>query len=174
MLSKKHLYLVVLILFTVSGCKSGFSTRKPSPDEYTVVTYPPLDVPPNLSKLPEPGKSKILNSGNDISIKGSSDTNDALSKDTQTFLNQVTEGNNEGDIRETVDNEYISLQNEEKERGVIGKIIDRKKYKDDPVIDPVEEKKRIESNLKENEPINKGEVVEKSNKGKGLLNDLIN
>ena len=61
---KKYISILLLAMFT-SGCsndlKSTLGLKKPSPDEFTVISNPPLSVPPNftLSKPNTDAESSI-------------------------------------------------------------------------------------------------------------------
>ena len=157
---KKYISILLLAMFT-SGCsndlKSSLGLKKPSPDEFTVISNPPLSVPPNftLSKPNTDAESSI--NLQDIQTPSSS-----LNKDEQDFLNRLGAKKGTTKVDRLIDQEYNQSQEMNSQKGTIRKTVSRLNGDDEHYIDPVAEKERIKMNNEEGKPINEGDVKEKS------------
>lgn len=156
-------------MFT-SGCsndlKSSLGLKKPSPDEFTVISNPPLSIPPNFT-LSKPN----ADAENPINLQDIETSPTSLSKDEQDFLNRLGAKKGVTKVDRLIDQEYNQSQELNNQKGTIRKAVSRLNGDDEHYIDPVAEKERIKQNNEEGKPINEGEVKEKS---KSTINRIFN
>lgn len=151
--------MINMLLVGCSGdTKSALGLKKSAPDEFMVISNPPLSVPPDfiLSNPTEP-KKEILSQATLEPQK-----NSKPDKSDQEFLNKLGAKEQATPSGKLVDEEYQQAINKRKEKGFIRKTVSTFHDESDKVIDPVTEKERIKNNLKEGKPINEGEVQNKS------------
>lgn len=153
--------LLLLTLFCV-GCsgdtKSALGLKKPAPDEFMVISNPPLSVPPDfaLNKPHEASEEPY----NQQSMKTSN--NAKLDKSDKEFLDKLGAKKQVTEAGKLVDSEYQKTIQQKNEGGFIRKTASKLHGSSDKVIDPITEKERIQNNIKEGKPINEGEVQNKS------------
>jgi hypothetical protein len=145
------------VVMALAGCsgdaKSKLGLRKESPDEFVVVSNPPLKEPPSF------GTSNIAPLVNHT-VKPAAERH--LSADDVRFLNFLTAPKHSA-IKTQVDQEKTQETMEVEARPAVTKIIGKIRGDGkDPIIEPNGEKERIESNLKHNKHINEGEIKRKS------------
>lgn len=143
-----------MLAFSLSGCagaKRAFGMQKVAPDEFTVVTKPPLVLPPDYSlRPPQPGAPSpayIEPSGRAqyalFGREGMSDTAQGYTTGEIGLLD--TTGGSAADpaIRQTINAETASLI--EKDSTIADEILFWQKAEapDEPVIDAEEEAKRL-------------------------------
>lgn len=139
------MFLSCCLLVGCSG-SSPFSTAKRPPDEFMVISNPPLYIPPNFD-LKDPSKLEAQ----------TTDKKDTIGSSEKQFLQQIDEGKTQ---REDYSN------TEEEDKGVARKFFSRfKKKESSEVIDPVSEKERIKKNKEEGKPINEGKVKTRTEGG---------
>jgi len=159
---KKYISIILLAMFS-SGCsndlKSTLGLKKPSPDEFTVISNPPLSVPPDFT-LRKPG-TDADNLGT-INLHNIEVPSHMLNKDEQNFLNKLGAKKGSTKVDRLIDQEYNRSQEQNSRKGTIRKTISRLNGDGEHYIDPVAEKERIMKNQEEGKPINEGEVKEKS------------
>lgn len=157
---KKYISILILAMFT-SSCsndlKSNLGLKKPSPDEFTVISNPPLSVPPNFT-LSKPS----TDSEGTINLQDFQTPSSSLNKDEQDFLNRLGTKKGITKVDRLIDQEYNQLQEMNSQKGTIRKTVSRLNGDNEHYIDPVAEKERIKKNKEEGKPINEGEIKEKS------------
>jgi len=129
------------------GCSSGnpFSTAKRPPDEFMVVSNPPLYIPPNFD-LKDPSKLEYE----------THEKKEALDSSEKKFLQQIDEAKSQREDQIEPDDD----------KGVARKFFSRFKGKESSeIIDPTSEKERIKKNQEEGKPINDGTVKTKKEGG---------
>jgi len=151
-----------LLLAACSDAKKELGLQADPPDEFTVVTRAPLSVPPDYTlRPPRPGAQRPmeLNVREEArkTVFGAQDTAAAPARSTgqENFLGRLGASDTNNTIRQTVDTESKTIAAEEKP--VAEKLLFWKKSTapEGKVIDPVEEKKRLDEQ--------KGVTVEKRN-----------
>jgi hypothetical protein len=160
------LFSCLLLTSCSNDVKSSLGLRKPAPDEFAVISYPSLSVPPDF-RLQEPGFTETYRRSEDVTMPLDSFNKNtaALSEQDRQFLNAFNSGNENtiSNVYEDIDYEYNKKKREEEEKGVIRKTMSKLRGENkDKVIDPVAERERIQTNRKEGKPINEGEVKNKS------------
>lgn len=170
-MNKLYYIITIILLSSCSNIKYSMGIIKEPPDEYKVVSYPDLIIPPNFDLVPPryPISSDMYNVQNqERQIKPRS-----LNSNEANFLNKINLPDKNPDIRNIILSEqkhrnYIKEQKlTSKLRYLSGKESDKK-----VIIDPIEENKRIKENLSKNKPITEGEVKEIS-KEKSLLDKIL-
>jgi hypothetical protein len=124
------------------GCSQGspFNTAKRPPDEFMVISNPPLYIPPNFD-LKDPSKLEAE----------TVDRKENIGPSEKQFLQQIDEG-------KTAKEAYVESE-EEEDKGLTRKFFSRfKKKESSEIIDPVSEKERIKKNKEEGKPINEGKI----------------
>jgi hypothetical protein len=143
---KKYL-LFTLTLISLTACsndvKRSLGIKKEAPDEFTVISNPPLIAPPNF-ELEEPGTRTEEYSGQAS----------PLSSVEQEILGHDVTHKNSGKVSQELDAEKKAKD----EKGMISKLFDSISSDEDQVIDPDKEKERIVANQKSGKHINEGEV----------------
>ncbi len=177
------LALSTILLANVSACggdvRDSLGLKKKAPDEFMVVSSPPLTVPPDFS-LSSPVQDRIIES------KVTKDAEEALftkkedlppivagSKAEAALLQQAETKEKTSNIRQVIDEENRKLhpeanQDEEDDPGFFSRIIDRKEP--EPIVNPNAEEDRIKKNKEEDKPITEGETpTRKPRSREGLI-----
>lgn len=166
--SKKVLIGALAVIALLGGCsrvKSEIGLGRKSPDEFMVVKRAPLTLPPDYAALPEPGseqasdqesvaikkeavRSAVFGEQGEDKPKGSAE--DALLVKMGTSMARA-------DIRKELNREQgvISAESDFAEKIIFWKEPSRP---EEPVVDPLAEKERLEKNQAEGKPVNEGEV----------------
>lgn len=155
---------IVLSSLVIVGCagdvKDSLGLRKPSPDEFHVISNPPLYVPPEfvLSKPQVPENREF-----DSSFKPDPKKELLTSKE-KAFFNWLVDEKPDSEVKKMIDDEIAIKEKERKKKGVIRKAVEKINAKEESIIDPVKEKERIKVNVEEDKPINEGDVQTKPSK----------
>lgn len=187
--------LLVSAAVSVSACSDGnvkdkLGLRRSIPDEFRVVANPPLSVPPEFTVRPpaeakayavqnraeETGKRVLFEKA---AMEGTMPAEDdpSFSKNENAFLNQLGANTADPNIKNQLRRDE-ALEAEEKKDGFFGKVASlgsSDDANDEPVVNALEEKKRIGENVKEGKSVTDGEtpVIEKKSAEKtGLLNRI--
>jgi hypothetical protein len=160
--------LVCVLALVLSGCagdmRSTLGMRKEAPDEYVVVSYPPLQVPPSMSDLRDVDSSNknYLFKNSIRNIKHVQQ--ESLSQSDEEFLSRVSaksNANSKAKLELQKENHQSKLKNIS--GGPVSKAISKVRGDGvDPVIDPISERERLQNNMQEGRQINEGEVKNKS------------
>jgi hypothetical protein len=175
------LFIIFPLAAFITGCSGGEVKRslglsKDAPDEFMVVSRPPLSVPPDFrlqppTDLKSTSTSKVRDEAKQVLFP----TKQLTSKGGKTrgemalLKNAKTEEANPK-IREILAKEQLRSEVEEEEKSMLDSIRDALNPEDDAVVDVSEEEKRLQKNIEEGKPVNEGEVAEKDTKSKGILN----
>lgn len=172
-------FLIVSTALLVSSCsgdvKGNLGLRKDSPDEFRVISAPPLSVPPDFSLLPPGTRNAPINFSEKASgrqILGSSSSQSGVAAPTpqvkasslsttgdSKFLEKAGSSAIDPAIRDTITNEHQLLPQEQEEKGFFKKMLSLNKDEETPVIvDAAAEKKRIADNKKDSKPVTEGET----------------
>ncbi|AIF81313.1 hypothetical protein I862_03765 [endosymbiont of Acanthamoeba sp. UWC8] len=153
----KKIILSIPFLILLTSCsndvKSSLGLRKEGPDEFTVVSYPPLSIPPEFN-LNEPGVDKRA------LPRRNSENAAKYTVEESRLLNAVSTSATKSAVKESIDNEALGKQDTTENRGFIRKTLGSLNDESgkEPVVDAELEKERISNNLKEGKPVNEGEV----------------
>lgn len=156
--------LPLLMLTTLAATTSctqmkhtlGFAQR--SPDEYRIVTRPPLSIPPEYVLRPavtgqgeaatytadlQSAKARQMLIGDDVNTTTSTT---AVSRGENVLLQRSGANNTDSSIRSILEQEAAAEAAKAKEKGFLGKLSDWKgEDKADEAIDPVAESERLKS-----------------------------
>ena len=158
-MTKMRTALCTMSVLLLAACGSGGNNVKeelglktPAPDEFSVVTRAPLEVPPDFTlRPPRPGAERP----NEIAVRdqakktvfGVSDSKpvaDPASKGEGAFLGKLGANAADPSIRTSIDTDVQTL--EKKEQPVAEKLLFwKKKAPLGKSIDPAEEKKRLDA-----------------------------
>lgn len=193
--------LALALLATASGCSSNtvkdtLGLYRSAPDEYRVVSRPPLSVPPQFGlkppsptdmppgQLPASEKAENLVLGNgsvpaDTSVKPVSSKaapkakkGVAVSSADSRFLQKVGAGQADPNVRQVlVEENYQKLEKEESE-GWMDKL-NWTKDKKDPTVDATKEAERIQKNEDAGKPVTEGETPEVKGRDTGLMGKIL-
>jgi hypothetical protein len=192
---KKYLIIVLAIAaatLALSACSSGakraLGLKKHTPDEFMVISRPPLAVPPDFG-LPPPDEAavrsqsqvrdeakKVLFSDETGTKASSSSASDKgrLSKGEKGLLGAAgTEQKNEN-IRSILNAETQAEQIQVEDKSLLDKVIDPlTPAKKDPMVDIDKEEDRLTKNKEEGKSPAEGDVPIAEKKNKGVINELL-
>lgn len=173
-MNKKIFGSLAALAFALTSCggdiKSTLGMRKPAPDEFVVVSYPPLSVPPELNRAAGEQNEEVKPNRN-FHTKHSTHHVQPMGKQKQNMTVQDQQflgllggkHHNHSQIKKTIDAEYNDkMMNINAKQGVSRTISKARGEHEEPIIDAESEKKRLENNAAQGIPINEGEVKEKS------------
>ncbi|MBY0407313.1 MAG: DUF3035 domain-containing protein [Rickettsiales bacterium] len=193
----KNWPLFLAALFA-SGC-SGSSVKdtlgltRSAPDEYRVVSRPPLSVPPQFAlrppsatdtapgQVPASAQAQSIITGSvsaDTAVKPVTVGNAVAPKngasigaaDSQFLQNAGASSANPHVREELVEERYQRMQ--EKEESSWLDALDWTKDKKDPMVDASKEAERIQKNEDEGKPVTEGKTPETKGRDTGLLGDI--
>lgn len=161
----KKIILSIPFLVCLSGCnndvKSTLGLTKQGPDEFTVVSYPPLSAPPEFS-LNQPGTDRraLPRRDSEQSVK--------YTQEESKLLSIISTPEPKSSVKELVDHEAMSQRDNTESRGFIRETLGslNDEGNKDPVIDAEAEKERISNNMQNGKPITEGEVKNLKHKSK--------
>lgn len=162
--------VMALLLSSCNGdVKSTLGMRKPTPDEFVVVSYPPLSVPPELSRAAGEQNEEVRPAQNFYTkhskhhIHAAHKEEQGVTAQDQQFLGLLGgKHHNHSQIKKAVDSEYNDkMMNLNSKQGVSRAISKARGEHEEPIINPESEKKRLENNAQQGIPINEGEVKDK-------------
>lgn len=160
----KYLFSAVALL-ALSACstsdvKSSLGLRKSAPDEFAVISNPPLSVPPSFDMVTPTDEPRVF-SENEVSHETK------LGKDDSEFLGEFDKPDVKTKIQKQIDDENKQFRKSHSEKGAVRRALNNiNGQNEEKVIDPVSERRRIRDNVANDLPINEGEV---SNKSKSTL-----
>lgn len=170
-------YLLIVLPFLAAACtdvRDTLGLTKSAPDEFVVVSRPPLSVPPDFELRPpssQPGANRLAMPSTEDAAReallGTSTATPAaaraisspdgvgtpLSRPTSSFLNKAGASNAAPDIREQLNNKpAVSPRAGSLYERVVGK------GTSEPVVDAAKEAERIRENKQQNKPLTEGET----------------
>ncbi len=177
-----------------SDVKETLGLERKAPDEFRVVSRPPLSVPPEFNLRP-PGdtqnaapsvapvhkqaESLLLSDGEGNTYALPAPTSDtavvpvsvstpssADSAEMQ-FLKNAGADNADSTVRTTLEEEKISHQIQKEEEGWWDSVFSGSEAKD-PTVDAKKEAERIQKNQDEGKPVNDGEIADTKGKDRGM------
>lgn len=175
--SLSSLPLAALLLASACGgdVKGDLGLRKDSPDEFRVISAPPLSVPPDFSLLPPasgaaPAASNVNQDNRHLLGQQSSPSGVAAptpqvkasslpSSGDSKFLSKAGAASIDPTIRDTIAKETQPLPQEEEKKGFFKKMLSLNKDEEAKVVvDAAAEKKRMTENKASNKPVTTGET----------------
>jgi len=172
-ITKQFSYLMLPALFLLTSCggdvKSELGLRHDAPDEFRVISAPPLTMPPDFGVLPKPGSSVATSAP---ASPGNYNNNPLAAPVTQVqsfaapspadgvFLTKIGAGTIDPSIRETIVKDNTPPP-PEKKKGFFASLF-HSDSKDPPaadapaVVDAPAEKQRISDDQKANQPLTNG------------------
>ena len=188
-------FLSLLSVVMLSGCsdiRANLGLERSSPDEFAVVTRAPLSLPPSYDlRPPRAGaprpQEKTTTEQAEQTLFGRSNTGGSLvqtgqgnipvkisrsaSASEQGFLAKAGAATANPDIRAVLDKE--TAKKPASDKGVIETLEDFSAVKkQDPLVEPAAEAKRIRDNQKAGSPVTKGDVKQAEPKQKTLWDTL--
>lgn len=161
---KKHLFSILAVL-ALSACstsdvKSSLGLRKSAPDEFAVISNPPLSVPPSFEMVAPTDEPKVFTEKEVMQET-------RLGRDDAEFLGEFDRPVAKTKVQKQIDDENKQFHKSRSEKGAVRRAITNiNGHDEEKVIDPVSERRRIRDNVANDLPINEGEV---SNKSKSTL-----
>lgn len=166
----KKLLSLFAVLALTNACaggdfKSMVGINKSAPDEFHVISNPPLSVPPSF-ELNEPGSEQYA-----VQSTFSEQQARAMDSSESRFLEELTAENNKTKEMWLIDEEYKARQKKLEGSKMKRALSYLNGSGEEPVIHPELEKARISENLESGRHINDGEV---KNKQRSTLNRILN
>lgn len=165
----RKLFLIASLPLILASCSNGvketLGMKKPAPDEFLVISNPPLSVPPSF-ELVSPGAEPLVQQSN-----AEQPQSDSLDQTDKALLQALGSNNVSGNGKAAVDRDHYEMQRDKQSKGAIRSTIGKLQGDGNQVIDPVAERARIKANAEAGKPINEGEV---KNKSESTLNRLFN
>lgn len=203
----KYSHLLMLsALLPLTACGSGsvkqvLGLDRGAPDEFRVVSRPPLSVPPEFDlNPPDPtaasvdqapiskqAKELVLGTGTDAApaadtaakpakpkAKGKTKPDAGPSKADSTFLERAgAVQTNPGIRKELLEERYQRQQVEEEKKSQWWNVLPSWSDRSDPTVNPQKEDARIKTNEKEGKPVNEGETEINKGKAKSTLDYIL-
>ena len=182
-------YVAIVGAFALSACTSNtvkdtLGLNRSAPDEYRVVSRPPLTVPPQFTLRPpansdvdvnqptasEKAKSMVLE-GNGNDTKKAGKVKGTTSAESQ-FLKNAGADSADPKVRDALVEEHY-IKQEKREDSPWWDIFSGSNEKKDPLVDAKKETDRIEKNQSEGQPVTTGDTPEVKAKDKGVLGKLL-
>ena len=170
------LFILLSVLVTLQGC-SSFSSLMPNnrtvPNEFKVISNPPLSLPPDFNLRPPQKDAPIKRNSPEI-LFGSDISNEApIDSADEGFLSLTGASNKSDNIRSILDQEQAKQIEEDGKKNVLDKVLSYTRGDNehkDPVVDSLAERKRIEESTKEGVHPAEGDVEESTPNKSGVLN----
>ncbi len=160
---QKNFFIYLFGLLALTACesydvKSTLGLKKPAPDEFMVISNPPLSAPPEF-RLQQPSTNSELPQSNYVfEPETNTKSPSNLTTEDSNFLQEFNKPHAKSSVQKTVDEELNHNKKAKSERGIIRKTVSKLNEDNDPTINPVVEKERIKTNAEQGKPINEGTV----------------
>jgi len=188
--------IIIASLLALTACsgntvKTTLGLDRGAPDEFRVVSRPPLSVPPqfslrppgsaadsSLGQLPTSGQAKALMIGGtpaaDVTV-GKATTPTATSKSRTTaeseFLKNVGAGQADPMVRDKITEDRIIVQQQPEETSWWN-IFSSSSAKKDPLVNANQESQRIKTNEDAGQPVTQGDTPVVKDRDTGLLGKI--
>lgn len=194
LIAKGFIFIAVVpFIASCSGSvRDNLGMRRSAPNEFKVVSNPPLSVPPEFSLRPPvednvyvPPKSVAVDAKNVLFKQGSAGVaSDNETASEEVFRSQFKASDANPQIKSLLQQEFIAAAKQEEEESFIEKNLiskipglstDKKANQSDPAVNARLEKDRIVQEQKKGEKITGVETptVESKNHDRGLLNKIL-
>ena len=192
-------YIVALSALSLSACgsstvKDTLGLTRSAPDEFRVVSRPPLSVPPQFTLRPPsngsdvPGQKSASDQAESLVMGGKAvdtavepvsvkDTSKRKTVDNKAsgaesqFLKNAGADKADPKIRDSLVEEQYSIE-DKKDKSSWWDVIPADTDKKEPLVDAKKEADRIKKNDQEGEPVVKGETPEVKDKDTGVLGKI--
>lgn len=160
----KYLFSTIALL-ALSACsssdmKSSLGLRKSAPDEFAVISNPPLSVPPSFEMVKPSDEPRMF-------AEDEVEHETKLGSDDTDFLGEFNKPVVKTKVQKQIDDENKQFHKSNSDKGAVRRALNNiNGQTEEKVIDPVSERRRIRDNVAKDLPINEGEV---SNKSKSTL-----
>ena len=145
-----------------SDIKSTLGMRKHAPDEFVVISNPPLKEPPSFELVAPSSAGGSIQMPTDADFERGIITDKNLSPSERDFLSKL-DHKKSNQVKDLIDKEHFHHKNKQQSKGIVPKVLSKARGdSEDPVIDPVSERTRIKNNNLNNTPINEGQVQDRT------------
>lgn len=148
--------LTLVFLLTACGnndVRSAMGLKKSAPDEFRVISNPPLSVPPEFSiNTPQDHGHSLIDRIENKSFESAPSSEDV------NFLRKFGGEEQNSSVKKMIENEYNQEKLNKDRKGAIRKALSKINDSKDPAINPVAERKRISENISAGKAINEGDV----------------
>lgn len=180
--------VAIASMFSLSACSGGTAKQalgldRSAPDEFRVVSRPPLSVPPQFDLVPP---SATATSPNQVPVSKQAETlllgekepaplkDKKLTKAEASLLEKAGATTVDSSIRnELVEEKYSLQRKEEEENEEWWNVLPGIGKKQEPTVDPKKEAERIEQNEKAGQPVTEGETPLKKSSAKSTLDYIL-
>lgn len=179
----KHYFICGMVLLAVAGCSDGVKKtlgfKRNVPDEFRVISRPPLSIPPDFALRPplegeeaqisttrEDARQSLITDGESESQTTTTGavptpkvtTSNPVSSGEQQFLNNIGADQADQDIKEILYNE--NQEPEKKKTKLWDKILQKDKADNspDPIVDASKESERIKGNIQGKKTVDGGDT----------------
>ena len=158
---RKKISSALFLLLSLTACesydvKSTLGFKKPSPDEFMVISNPPLSVPPEFN-LQQPDTIAPAQPIQVLQEKVK-DPSSKITPEDDNFLKEFDKEHTKSQTKNSIDSDLIQSKRAKEERGVIRKTISKMNADNDPTINPIAERDRLKANAEQGKAVNEGEV----------------
>ncbi len=192
-----YTFLGMTVALSLTACGDGnvkqqLGLQRAAPDEFRVVAKPPLSVPPDFAlRPPRPGMSdqqndvvrnqakaavfsETVQASPSAPVSSAPVQNVSFSRGEQSLLTRSGADTAQPDIKDVLYHEEYTASVEKREEGFFSRMLNRKTPQEEGevVVDSTKEADRIRTNKQEGKPINEGEVAEKGESKKSLLDKV--
>lgn len=179
---KRHFITLSAAALLLTACDGGvkdtLGLNREAPDEFTVVSRPPLSLPPDFSlRPPQPGaephfvpadqraQALVTGKGNTGNLKPA-----ARTSATENFLRRTGAHQADTAIRDKLAEDAAAPADTSKAKTLVDQISGAQKR--EPVVDPQKETERLKSNRAAGKPVNEGEVPETKSETESLIDRI--
>lgn len=175
-------FAALFVPFFLAACDGGvqdaLGLNREAPDEFTVVSRPPLSVPPEFTlRPPQPGapalgfeadeKARSLLTGKDSTSVAPVTSSDTQSGGAASLLKRAGAANADSSIRDKLQTDAATPVDTSDAPTLLDQITGAEKR--EPVVDAKKEAERLRTNKDTGKPVNEGEVPEEKSGSESLI-----
>ena len=189
---KTHKILLLCGAVAVSACsgstvKDTLGIERKSPDEFRVVSRPPLYIPPQFNlRPPEAGaqspiivpadkqaKSLLLEGNSESTSAAAGQTVKGITSGEQKFLQNIGADKANPQVRSDLTQQAIVKQEQKEEASWWDSIVGVSQEKKEPLVDARKEVERIKTNEKTGKPVTEGATPEVKSGDRGCFREWL-
>lgn len=161
----KKFLITLICLSALSACsndiKNSLGLRKEAPDEFTVISYPPLTVPPSFNL-----ESPMVDTNAQALYHPNAINSNALSAEEKSLLHKArSSSEHKTQTGHQLDQDWNKKEHNKSKKGAIRSAIESlNSGEGDLVIDPQKERERIDANIQSSKSINEGDIGTRNQK----------
>lgn len=180
-------YGVMVVSLVLAGCNSGglqetLGLNREAPDEFTVVSRPPLSVPPEFSlRPPAPGEAprgmvaedrarSLLTGRSEDTAVTPVERSEGWSSGASSLLKRAGADQADDGIREKLGQDALRPADTSKATSLLEQLTGAEK--NEPTVDAQKEMERLRANKDAGKPLNEGEVPEEKSKTRSLIDRI--